>query len=55
MKREAISALRARRLFLRRIGGAALAAGTAGVVRKVVAKSESAAAFCGACLQPKPA
>ena len=49
MKREAISALRARRLFLRRIGGAAVAgaavaAGTAGVMRKAAAKSESAAA-----------
>ena len=49
-KLEAIGALRARRLFLRRIGaaatvaGAAAAAGTAGVVRKVAAKSESAAA-----------
>lgn len=41
---EAISALRARRLFLRRIGGAALAAGTPAVVQKVAAKSESAAA-----------
>jgi len=49
MKREAISALRARRLFLRRIGGAAVAgaavaAGTAGVMRKAAAKSASAAA-----------
>lgn len=43
-KPEAISALRARRLFLRRIGGAALAAGTPAVVQKVAAKSESAAA-----------
>jgi len=49
-KLEAIGALRARRLFLRRIGGAATvagaaaAAGTAGLVRKVAAKSESAAA-----------
>jgi Fe-S-cluster-containing dehydrogenase component len=49
MKREAISALRARRLFLRRIGGAAVAgaavaAGTAGVMRKAAARSASAAA-----------
>ncbi|HEU4922106.1 MAG TPA: 4Fe-4S binding protein, partial [Burkholderiales bacterium] len=43
-KAEAISALRARRLFLRRIGGAALAAGTPAVAQKVTAKSESAAA-----------
>ena len=43
-KSEAISALRARRLFLRRIGGAALAAGTPAVVQQVAAKSESAAA-----------
>jgi Fe-S-cluster-containing dehydrogenase component len=50
MKREAIGALLARRLFLRKIGraaaiaGAAVAAGTAGVMRKAAAKSESAAA-----------
>jgi len=50
MKREAISALLARRLFLRKIGraatiaGAAVAAGSGGVVRKVAAKSEPAAA-----------
>ena len=43
-KPEAITALRARRLFLRRIGGAALAAGTPAVVQKLAAKSESAAA-----------
>jgi len=48
MKREAISALRARRGFLRKIGraatvaGAAVAAGTSGVMRKAAAKSESA-------------
>jgi len=38
-KRDAISALRARRLFLRRIGGAALAAGTPAVVQKAAAES----------------
>jgi Fe-S-cluster-containing dehydrogenase component len=44
-KLEAIGALRARRSFLRRIGGAALAAAaTPAVVRKVAAKSEAAAA-----------
>lgn len=48
MKREAISALRARRLFLRKAGraaavaGAAVAAGTAGVMQKVAAKSATA-------------
>jgi Fe-S-cluster-containing dehydrogenase component len=50
MKREAISALRARRGFLRTLGraaavaGAAVAAGTSAVMRKAAAKSESAAA-----------
>lgn len=43
-KPEAIGALRARRLFLRRIGGAALAAGAPAVVQKVAASSETAAA-----------
>jgi Fe-S-cluster-containing dehydrogenase component len=48
MKAEAISALRARRGFLRGIGraatvaAAAVAAGTAGVMRKAAAKSEAA-------------
>ena len=42
MKKEAISSLVARRLFLRRLGGAAVAAGAAGVVREAAAKSESA-------------
>jgi tetrathionate reductase subunit B len=50
MKREAISALRARRGFLRGIGRAAavttaaVAAGTTGMMRKVAAKSEPGAA-----------
>jgi Fe-S-cluster-containing dehydrogenase component len=45
MKREAISALRARRGFLRKIGAAgAVAAGGAALMRKVAAKSEPAAA-----------
>jgi len=50
MKREAISALRARRGFLRKIGRAAamaaagVAAGTAGIMRKAAAKNEAAAA-----------
>jgi Fe-S-cluster-containing dehydrogenase component len=44
-KLEAIGALRARRSFLRRIGGAALAAAaTPALVHKVAAKSEAAAA-----------
>ena len=48
-KREAIGALLARRLFLRKVGAAAVtgavaAVGTAGGVRKVAAKSESVAA-----------
>lgn len=49
MKREAISALRARRLFLRKIGaaavaGAATAATGAGLMRKAAAKPQAAAA-----------
>jgi len=47
MKKEAISSLVARRLFLRRLGGAAAcagavaAAGTAGIAQKVAAKSDA--------------
>jgi tetrathionate reductase subunit B len=45
MKREAISALRARRGFLRKIGaaGAAVAVGSAGLMHKVAAKGQPAA------------